>query len=120
MLDNHNNPDNVLAGSLDCDVLKVPHHGSDGSSSLPFLKAITPTWAVITAGFPHEHPDSSVLSRLKNSDVGLDDAHILRTDEGDDAVASSANEATLGDDCFVFVVDPEGIVRIEKWNVKLD
>jgi hypothetical protein len=29
----------------------------------------------------------------------------------------TATEANLGDDCYRFIVDPDGIVRIEKWNL---
>jgi len=119
MVDNNNNPNNVLHGLLDVDVLKVAHHGTDGSSSLKFLKAAKPEWAVITAGFPHGHPHQGVLDRLKSSEVGLDGMHILRTDDGDDDHANSANEENLGDDTYVFTLDPAGIVRIEKWNIKV-
>lgn len=119
MFRNNNNPENPLQGKLNCTVLKVPHHGSDGSASLPFLKATKPTWAVISAGVHNRHPHSSVLDRLKHQDVGLDDAHILRTDDGEDT-HTKANEANLGDDCYQFLVDPAGIVKVEKWNVRLE
>ena len=120
MVDNNNNVNTALYNLLDVDVLKVAHHGSNGSSSLPFLKAVSPTWAVISAGFPNGHPDNDVIVRLKNSDVGLNNKHILRTDdEDDDNGTTKANEANLGDDCYVFTIDPEGIVKIEKWNIKI-
>ena len=116
MVDNHNNPENPLYGLLDVDVLKVPHHGSNGSSSLPFLEATSPVWAVITAGVPHGHPHRGVLNRLGRAGIKLDAKKILRTDQGDTGPSSEKN---LGDDTFVFWVDPEGIVKIQKWNIKL-
>jgi len=119
MVDNNNNPNNVLHLSLDVDILKVAHHGSDGSSSLEFLKAVSPVWAVITAGFPHGHPHDGPIRRLKHPDVGLTDDKILRTDAGDDATGNKANEKNLGDDTIVFALDPEGIVSIKKMNIKL-
>jgi len=119
MVRNNNNPNNPLHGMINCTVLKVPHHGSDASSSLPFLEAITPVWAVISAGVYHDHPDTTVLDRLRHQNIGLDDAHILRTDDGEDNDATST-EANLGDDCYKFLVYPTGIVRIEKWNVRVD
>jgi len=97
-------------------VLKVAHHGSDGSSSLRFLRAAKPVWAVVSAGVHHDHPHEAVLQRLKHQDVGLDDEHILRTDQGEGS-QSSATEANLGDDCYQFHMDPAGIARIEKWKV---
>lgn len=119
MFRNNKNPDNPLYGKLDCTVLKVAHHGSDGTSSLPFLKSVKPEWAVISAGVHHKHPDNTVIQRLKHQDVGLDDKHILRTDQGEDN-EKLATRDNLGDDCYQFVVDPLGILRIEKWNVSED
>ncbi|UCE46191.1 MAG: hypothetical protein JSW47_11270 [Phycisphaerales bacterium] len=49
----------------------------------------------------------------------MDDAHIIRTDDGEDN-DTPASEANLGDDCYKFLVDLTGIVRIEKWNVRVD
>jgi competence protein ComEC len=58
-------------------VLKVPHHGSGGSSSLPFLQALAPNVAVISCGIGNRfgHPASAVLDRLAS--VG---ASVYRTD----------------------------------------
>lgn len=60
------------------DVLKVAHHGSKTSSTEEFLSALSPTFAVISAGFENSygHPHRDVLSRLSEHH-----AEILRTDE---------------------------------------
>jgi competence protein ComEC len=59
------------------DVLKIAHHGSKTSSTLEFLQAVRPKWALISDGaenqFGHPHPD--VVGRLR--DLGV---RILRTD----------------------------------------
>lgn len=52
--------------TLDCDVLKVPHHGSSSSTTAPFLAAVDPAVAVITVGQdnPYGHPHEEVLQTL--------------------------------------------------------
>ena len=49
------------------DILLVPHHGSNTSSSLAWLKQLQPKWAVVTAGFnnPYQHPHSDVVNRYQ-------------------------------------------------------
>ncbi len=66
---------------LDCDILKVSHHGSNSSTSTEFLEFVTPEYAVISVGFGNDygHPTYDVLERLKS--VGTE---ILRTDKHDD------------------------------------
>ena len=52
-------------------VLKVGHHGSDTSTSYPFLRAVAPQYAVISvgAGNSYGHPTEAVLSRLRDAGV---------------------------------------------------
>jgi beta-lactamase superfamily II metal-dependent hydrolase len=117
MVDNNNNPSNPVYKLLDVDVLKVAHHGSDGSSSLKFLQAVNPKWAVIQAGRPHDHPHTGTIDWLKHQSVGLTDNTILRTDNDDGE--DKETEKTLGDDSIVFTLVPDGIVSIEKFNIDL-
>jgi competence protein ComEC len=68
----------VLTGKdVKADVLLVPHHGSRTSSTAPFIAAVAPRWAVVTAGyrnrFGHPHPD--VLERYRTAG-----ATVARTD----------------------------------------
>ena len=62
---------------LASDVLKVGHHGSYSSTSLRFLRAVSPALSVISAGRDndHGHPAPETLVRL-----GLAGTRILRTD----------------------------------------
>lgn len=62
----------VHAGRVfDCDVLQVPHHGSDTSSTLMFLNESKPEVAVICVGRKNKfgHPNKVVLDRLDKCDV---------------------------------------------------
>ncbi len=63
---------------LSAGVLKIAHHGSDGSSSEGFLTAVRPSYAVISAGADNRfgHPAADVLDRLARLGVT-----ILRTDQ---------------------------------------
>ena len=58
---------------LASDVYLVGHHGSQSSSSAAFLKAVKPSFAVISCGAGNEygHPKEAVLNRLKNMRTGL-------------------------------------------------
>ncbi len=67
-------------------VLKVGHHGSDTSTSYPFLREIMPQYAVISVGKDNSygHPTDNTLSRLE--DAG---AQIYRTDLNGDIIMKS-------------------------------
>lgn len=49
-----------------CDLLKVAHHGSSGSSSVEFLKAINPKLSLISCGKNNSygHPHEETMERL--------------------------------------------------------
>ncbi len=67
--------DNSIAHA---DVLKVGHHGSHTSSTEDFIAAVSPEYAVISAGYANSygHPNRDILERLE-----LHHAAIYRTDE---------------------------------------
>ena len=52
--------------ALQSDVLILGHHGSKGSSSGAFVNAVSPDYAVASAGFgnPYGHPAREVQTRL--------------------------------------------------------
>ncbi len=57
--------------NLHSQVLKVGHHGSSTSTSQPFLSAVTPTYAVISAGInnPYGHPTQQTLDILTSNSI---------------------------------------------------
>lgn len=63
---------------LEANVLKVAHHGSKTSSSMDFLKAVNPKFALIGVGKNNNfgHPAEITLERLKNLEC-----RVYRTDE---------------------------------------
>lgn len=75
-------PEKVMLESygneLDCDVLKVAHHGSDTSSTVDFINRVSPTYAVISCGKNNSygHPHKQTLDRLQQCQ-----ATIYRTDK---------------------------------------
>ncbi len=64
-------------GDLDADILKVGHHGSKYSSSLDFLKQISPAYAIISVGAGNSfgHPGFRTVRNLSRKG-----AQIFRTD----------------------------------------
>lgn len=61
---------------LSADVLKVGHHGSNTSTTQPFLEAVSPKYAAISVGKDNNNlPKKKILKRLESSG-----AAIFRTD----------------------------------------
>ena len=80
-------------GLLKSDVLKVGHHGSDTSTSYPFLREVMPEYAVISVGKDnlYGHPTEAVLIRLRDADV-----QVYRTDlQGDIIMISDGDNITV-------------------------
>ena len=67
-------------------MIKVAHHGSDTSTSYPFLREVMPAYAVVSvgAGNSYGHPTDNTLSKLRDADV-----EVYRTDEQGTVVATS-------------------------------
>lgn len=71
---------------LDCNVLKVGHHGSKSSTCDAFLQEVSPDYAVISCGEDNSygHPHAATLNKLRDSNVKC-----FRTDEQGTIVAVS-------------------------------
>lgn len=71
---------------LSSTVLHVGHHGSDTSTTYPFLREVMPDYGVISVGSNNSygHPTEGVLSKLRDGDV-----KVLRTDMQGDIIFTS-------------------------------
>ncbi|MBQ2848792.1 MAG: MBL fold metallo-hydrolase [Clostridia bacterium] len=58
----------ATGADLDCDVLKVGHHGSGTSSGVDFLDAVSPEICVIQVGADNDygHPHENIVERLES------------------------------------------------------
>ncbi|MEB3072475.1 DNA internalization-related competence protein ComEC/Rec2 [Parvimonas sp. C2] len=67
----------LIKNDIDCDYLKVAHHGSKNSSSPNFLSATSPKASIISCGYKnrYNHPHKDALDRIKST--GSD---VFRTD----------------------------------------
>lgn len=96
---------------LSATVLKVGHHGSDTSTTYPFLREIMPEYAIISLGKGNSygHPIDNNLSRLRDADVT-----VYRTDlNGDIYLTSDGQTVSITTDKSASKEDtfsPGGIV----------
>lgn len=96
---------------LSATVLKVGHHGSDTSTTYPFLREIMPEYAIISVGEGNSygHPTDNTLSRLRDADVT-----IYRTDlNGDIYITSDGQSVSITTDKSASqedIMTPGGIV----------
>jgi len=58
-----------LGSQLQADVLLMPHHGSKGGWSPEFLQAVSPRWAIASAGYmnPYRHPRAEVVDAYREA-----------------------------------------------------
>jgi competence protein ComEC len=67
-----------LGSRLKSDLLLVPHHGSNTSSTARFIQAVSPSVAIFQVGYRNRfrHPTDKVLARYEGAGV-----RVLRTDQ---------------------------------------
>ncbi len=85
-------------GTLRSTILKIPHHGSETSSTAPFIAAVAPREGIVCAGNRYGLPDATVIKRYEAAgcrvwrtdrlDAGkgaaecADDDHVVVTSDG--------------------------------------
>lgn len=72
--------------TVQADVLKAGHHGSDTSTSDEFLEAVSPEYAVISCGEGNKygHPHAETMNKFRQKGIT-----VYRTDEQGTVIASS-------------------------------
>jgi len=75
---------------LRADILLVPHHGSNTSSTPALIEAVQPALAIVSSGLnnPHGHPHPAVLGRFATEGIP-----VVRTDERGNIEMRSDGEA---------------------------
>ena len=84
----------ILAEGLNigADVIVVPHHGARRSSSLPFLRRVSPRVAVCSCGYknPFHHPARQVVERYRALGITF-----FRTDQAGTVDIKIAGDGTM-------------------------
>lgn len=97
---------------LESAILKIAHHGSETSTTLPFLDKVKPKYAIICAGNkkfgPTTLPDKTVVMRLEQNGI-----KIFRTDFDDQ---DKSWQDAPGDDNIQIVVAKDSILRVGYLN----
>jgi len=90
--------DSATAAKLRATVLKVAHHGSETSSTLPFIRAVDPSVVIVSSGRRSFNgrflPDRSVLERYCTHNPAI---AIYRTDQNDAAEGRTVATDADGD-----------------------
>lgn len=71
--------------SLDCEILKLGHHGSTTSTTDYFLDAVSPEYVLVSCGIgnKYNHPCKETLDKIENDNIP-----IYRTDENGDVIVT--------------------------------
>lgn len=95
-------------------VLKMGHHGSDTSSGVPWVKAITPTILVVSSGTKRfsrrgmptaDKIDTTVANTKLNPDTGINQTYVVfdlanRNVDGKDFIVRAATTTGIWTTCF--------------------
>jgi len=82
--------EDVLSLDIKSDIIKIPHHGSDSSSSIDFVKKVDATYGIVSVGKDnsYDHPSKDILKRWMDSGCT-----IYRTDEEGTIVVTTDGES---------------------------
>lgn len=109
------------SAGLHSTVLKVAHHGSETSSTLPFIAAVSPRYVIVSSGRqkfgPSRFlPDTSALRRYCTHDPAT---RIYRTDEGDEAEHRTTTNDADGDNIVIRMTSSTTVVEAYSSGVQI-
>jgi len=94
--------DSPGAARLKSTILKIAHHGSETSSTLPFIEAVDPDYVIVSSGRKSFSgtflPDRSTLARYCARKPGT---RIFRTDQDDEDEGRTTQNDTDGDHVLI-------------------
>jgi competence protein ComEC len=94
--------DSVGPAALHSTVLKIAHHGSETSSTAPFINAVDPDYVVVSSGRKFFNgsflPDATTLARYCAHKAAT---RIYRTDQDDQAEGRTATNDADGDEITI-------------------
>lgn len=104
--------DPAVASRLRATLLKVAHHGSESSSTLPFIDAVDPSIVIVMSGRKNFNgtflPDESTLQRYCDHNPAV---RIYRTDQDDEAEHRTTATDADGDDIVVRTNGKQTVVQ---------
>ena len=110
------NSEKNITDNIECDVVKIGHHGSDTASSNDFVKKTKAKYAIISVGKDniYKHPYASTIKKWES--IG---AEVLRTDElGDIVIITNGKELSVNNKLINYV-DNNNDDNIEIINVDI-
>lgn len=103
---------NSTPEKLKSTVLKIAHHGSETSSTIPFIRAVDPEIVVVCSGRKKFNgvnlPDISTLKRYCEQNTNV---QIYRTDQGDEHISDV--RAAVNEDHVVIKTNGKGQPQVE-------
>jgi competence protein ComEC len=104
--------DSLGAAALRSTVLKIAHHGSETSSTLPFINAVNPEHVVVSSGRKSYGgtflPDETTLERYCTHNAA---SRIYRTDQDDAAEGRTTVNDADGDEVIIRMNGRETVVE---------
>lgn len=111
---------NYDSSVIDVDVLKLAHHGSNTSTSLEFLNATSPKYAIISVGEENTygHPSRETLNNIAtyNENSNNEDIKIKQTQNLGNIICYVNNDGVLN---FTNILNADDYLFVDWWIIVL-